>query len=257
MTRIRPFAALGLLAAAFLSSGCFNPFSPRIGSGQGISKPPPVPNSAPNVLRLFEWCYNQKAVAEYRELFTDDFEFRFSPADSAGAEYRGTKFTREDELISTTQLFLGGAADQPPASSVRLTLDKNFFVYPDPNFSSTDARGRWHKYITTQVSLYIETADGNAIEVSGAARFYMVRGDFALIPQELLSRGFGPDSNRWYIRRYDDETAQDVGTVALSPAGPSRARGATPFAADRTAELASWGYVKVAYRRAASSSASR
>ena len=251
MSRLRPLAALSLLAAALLSSGCFNPFSPRIGTGVGRSKPPPVPSSAPGVLRLFEWCYNQKAAVEYRELFTDDFEFVFSPVDSAGAPYRGVKFRREDELISTTQLFLGGSADQPPASNIQLTLDKNFFVLRDQDFLETDPLGRWHKTIHTQVLLNITTSDGSLIEVSGAAKFYMVRGDFALIPAELKDRGFGPDSNRWYIRRYDDETVPDVGGGALSPAAPGLYRGAAPLEATRTAEVASWGFVKAFYRRAA------
>jgi len=252
MKRLRPPAALAFLTAAFLSTGCFNPFFPRIGTGVGLSKQPPVPSSAPGVLRLFEWCYNQKSIAEYRELFTDDFEFRFSPTDSAGAEYRGSKFRREDELISTTQLFLGGSADQPPASTIQLQLDKNFFVRPDENFLDTDLAGRWHKTIRTQVILNITTSDGNLIEVSGAARFYMVRGDFALIPDELKERGFGPDSTRWYIRRYDDETVQDDGGgTALSPATPGRYRSATTLEATRTAEVASWGFVKVLYRHAA------
>ncbi len=221
--RIRPSVALGLLTIAFALSGCFNPFSPRIAPGFGTSTPPPVPSSASGVLRLFEWCYNNKAIAEYRELFTDDYEFRFSPLDSAGAEYRGTKFTREDELISTTQLFLGGAADQPPANTIRLTLDKNFFVFPDRNYTQWDAKGRWHKSIRTQVALYIQTSDGNAIDVSGAANFYMVRGDSAVIPEELRLRGFGPDSNRWYIRRWDDETAQpELGAFAAGPAAGAR-----------------------------------
>jgi hypothetical protein len=111
-------SAGAVLVTAVALCGCYNPFSPLI-AGVGFSQPAPTPNSATNLLRLFEWCYNNKAIAEYREIFTDDYRFVFSPLDSAGADYRGTPWTREDELISTTQLFVGGSADQPPASSIR------------------------------------------------------------------------------------------------------------------------------------------
>src|SRR5580765_8058137 len=94
--RSRTALALLLLLVAVLAAGCFNPFSPLIAPVRGFVAPPPVPSSATGVLRLFEWCYNNKAIAEYSELFTADYEFLFSPLDSAGADYRGAKWRRED-----------------------------------------------------------------------------------------------------------------------------------------------------------------
>jgi len=263
---LRRGAALAILAAAATLCGCFNPFSP-LRAGVGFSQPAPTPNSATNLLRLFEWCYNNKAIAEYREIFSDDLRFVFSPLDSAGADYRGTPWTREDELISTTNLFVGGSADQPPASSIQLTLDKNFVVYADPDHFQWDPLGRWHTNVRTQVVLNIQTGDGNAINISGAAVFYLVRGDSAVIPEELQARGFGPDSNRWYIRRWVDETAQaGPGPLAakpvllrmsdgrrVSPVGGVGGAGASarmqPSAAVDLPMIASWGYVKDYYRR--------
>ena len=270
----RPLAALGVLIAALALGGCYNPFSPRIAPVLGFSQPAPVPNSSSNLLRLFEWCYNNKAIAEYREIFTADYRFLFSPLDSAGADYRGTPWTREDELISTTQLFVGGSADQPAASSIRLTLDRNFYVYADPEFAQWDPLGRWHTNIRTQVVLNIQTGDGNAIDISGAANFFMVRGDSATIPDELLALGFGRDSTRWYIRKWVDETAQDVGGgLAARPTGGGdlatrrmvgvarAARGiaanaagvriAAPAALGGVPIIASWGYAKDYYHRLA------
>jgi len=283
--RLRPLAALGVLLAGFSLAGCFNPFSPRIAPVLGASKPAPVPNSAPGVLRLFEWCYNNKAIAEYREIFTEDYQFYFNALDSAGADWRGTPFTRDDELIQATNLFVGGSATEPAASSIRLSLDRNFFVFPDPDYTEyegpfprtpRDPLGRWHKNIRTTVTLQIGTDDGNSIEITGHANFYMVRGDSALIPEELRLRGFGPDSTRWYIRRWNDETAQE-GTLAMaaSPARPAGqamgrwslpgsalpatgagpaaltppARGAVAFDGSLPPERASWGAVKAYYRR--------
>src|SRR5262245_28833414 len=129
---IRSRAAIAVLALSVttLVTGCFNPFSPRIAPVRGFVTPPPAPTSAPNVLRLFEWCYNNKAIAEYRELFSDDYRFVFNPVDSAGSAYRGSPWTREDELISTTQLFVGGGVEAP-ASTILLNFDRSFYVQPD------------------------------------------------------------------------------------------------------------------------------
>lgn len=266
--RVRPLAALAVLLAALGLSGCFNPFAPRIAQERGNSKPPPVPSSAGGVLQLFEWCYNNKAINEYRELFTDDYRFYFSPLDSAGAEYRGIPFTREDELISALQLFVGGSVDAPPASSIRLALDRSFNVQPDPYYP-WDPGKEWHSTIRTQVTLRIETSDGNAIDIGGAAIFYMIRGDSAVIPQELRDRGFGPDPTRWYIRRWDDETAHpEGGAFAARPGGdldlsrwrvigtvPAAGRasarvtaGAAP-ASLQTDAVMSWGAVKAYFRQ--------
>ncbi len=171
-------AALAMLLG-LVAGGCS-----KSGTGfdlTGLFRPPPNPGPSPgspaDALRLFEWSYNNKAIAEYREIFADDYRFFFSPLDSAGAFYRTTPWIREDELISTTHLFAGGGADQPPASSIRLTLDKTFLVAPDPNCTPWDPAGRWHKNIRTQVVLSIQTSDGNGIDISGAANFYLVRGD--------------------------------------------------------------------------------
>ena len=250
--RLRPLAALLVLAIALGLAGCYNPFSPRIAPVLGNSKPAPVPTNAPNLLRLFEWCYNNQAIAEYREIFTDDYRFNFSPTDSSGSEWRGTPWTREDELISATQLFVGGSATEPPASSIRLSLDKNFFIFPDPNYTTGptgwDRDGRWHKNIRTTVTLVIGTEGGSSTEIQGHGNFYMIRGDSAVIPEELRLRGFEPDSNRWYIRRWDDETAQEGLAQAVAVARARQLAGhrdavpATPVAG------LTWGAIKAYYR---------
>ncbi|MEK7329460.1 MAG: hypothetical protein AAB113_01525, partial [Candidatus Eisenbacteria bacterium] len=82
---------------------------------------------------------------------------------------------------------------------------------------------------------------------------------------------FGPDSNRWYIRRWDDETAQgEPGAFAARPAagaglaawrtvGAARAasgitattagvRAVAPVALSDAPLVASWGYAKAYYR---------
>src|SRR5712692_5688717 len=78
--------------------GCFNAFDPRIAPTRGVSEPPPVPNTPQNLLRLFEWCWNHRSVDEYREIFTDDYQFVFALTDSAGNAFRDRALTREEEL---------------------------------------------------------------------------------------------------------------------------------------------------------------
>jgi hypothetical protein len=260
---VRRAAALGVLAAGLALAGCFNPFSPRIAPTLGVSKPAPIPNTASGVLRLLEWCYNNKAIAEYSELFTADYQFNFSDRDSAGQDWESRPYTRTDELISTTNLFIGGSATEPAATSIRLTFDKNFFVYADPffvyypvpdNTVFRDPSGRRHKSIRTTVSLRIEIDDGSSLEIDGHATFYMVRGDSALIPDDLKAKGFKPDSTRWYIRQWDDETATG-GTVALARAtgpgrvaGPGDARRLPGLHDTQPSQVASWGAIKAYYR---------
>lgn len=228
--------ALALLAAAALA-GCFNPFSPRV-LGRGTSSTAPAPSSPENLLRRFEWSYNNRAIAEYRELFTDDYRFVFAAADSSGQAYRDNPWTREDELSSATGLF-------QRASQINLRLDKNFYADRDPRPGKA---WPWHKRIRTSVALTILMSEGGQTDVIGFARFFLTRGDSAAIPEELKLKGFGADSSRWYIERWEDETLQSGTQAALRPAPPGGkvSRPATPAAV--VSDFWSWGRVKIVYR---------
>ena len=211
--RLRSLPASSLLV--LMLAGCFNPFDPRVGSERAIPEPAPRPDSPRNALRLFEWCWEHQSIAEYRELFTDDFRFAFAVTDSFGNAYRERGFTRDDELASATNLFLGGDAGQPRANRITLDFDQDLIAFSD---SRPGKDPLWHKEIFTRVLLTVES-DLSIDRVNGSARFFLVRGDSALIPQELENRGFGPDTNRWYIERYEEE-----GTGASAVAGTDGAR---------------------------------
>ena len=92
---ISPHAcARGSVALLLLGvGGCFNPFDPRIAPTTGIYVPPPTPNSPQNVIRLFEWCWNNRDITVYKEIFTDDFRFVFALGDSAGNLFRDEPVT--------------------------------------------------------------------------------------------------------------------------------------------------------------------
>lgn len=191
--------ALGLVLGAY-AIGC----SDRVVQPRSTD-PGPAPNSPANALRLLEWAYNNRSIEPYRRLLAGDFRFACSPADSAGNEWRGQPWTRDDELIFATHLLIGGGR-QPPIGALRLFLDKNFFVFPDPGYLPSDPTGRWRKNVRTTLTILITTSDGATSVVTGHANFFLVRGDSAAIASDLLQQGTRPDSTRWYLRRWEDET---------------------------------------------------
>ena len=210
--RIRRLLGVTLMAVLPLAtSGCFNPFAPRLAPTTSVYVPPPKPNSPQNVIRLFEWCWKNRDLTVYKEIFTDDFRFVFALGDSAGNLFREEPVTREMELTIARNLFVGGGS-AAPASSISLILDPTLRALPD---SRPGKNPRWHNEIVSSVDLTIKTEAGVEYRITGNARFFVVRGDSALIPKEL---GFGPDSTRWYIQQWNDETLQGAGAVAGGPA---------------------------------------
>lgn len=213
-----PYLACAVVALlALASSGCFNPFSPRVGDKFGLASPPPTPSTPQGIIRLFEWCWNNKAVAEYKEVFTDDFRFQFGNGDSAVSQIHQDYFTREDEIIIAQNAFVSGSALKPPAIRVELSLDPTLLPLDDDRPGHLP---RWHQVINSQVRLVIVTED-EELNVQGPVKFYVVRGDSAVIPDELKAR-FGPDSTRWWIDRWEDYTLGAAGTRAVRDPGSLR-----------------------------------
>jgi hypothetical protein len=260
---VRSFRLGAIAVALMLLSSCFNPFHPRVAVNRGISQPPPLPDSPVNALLLFEWCWEHRSITEYEQLFTDDFRFAFASTDSSGNAYLERGFAREDELESARHLFLGGDASQPAASRIVLDFDPNLVALPDNRPGKLPP---WHQEIDTRITLSIDFSSSGE-RVNGSARFFLVRGDSAVIPRELQDRGFGPDPHRWYIERYEEE---DPGNGAASgassasrawrgfpaaarpAAAPADARASDGLAPASAAALpdpcGTWGCVKARYR---------
>ncbi len=198
------------LLTAFAAAGCFNPFQPTVLT-QRVVTIAPSPNSEANAIRLFEWCWVNRGLEEYKELFTDDYIFQSATLDSAGNGTRDVVTRRTDELETAENIFIG-SAERPPASKITLNFDGNLVPFDDTRPGKI---GKWHRTIRTSVDLKVEVGDGSTLEVTGYALFYLTRGDSAAIPLELKARGFKPDSLRWWIDRWEDETLQS-GIVAGS-----------------------------------------
>jgi len=246
----RTLPLLALLALLAGAAGCFNPFDPLISARRGVSEPPPVPIDPRSTLLLFKWCWENRAIEEYRELFTDDYIFVFSETDSAGNAFRDVPWTREDELISQTNLFVGGSATEPPADRITLEFTNTLNTFPSPfGHHHPD----WHKVIRAEVFLRV-TRGESTLEVRGPGLFYFVRGDSAGLPEELVQRGFGPDPNRWYIERWEDET-NTGGAGAFSARRVTHAASATGTQTHTEPlplppHLDTWGAVKEYFRGA-------
>jgi hypothetical protein len=248
----RPLGVAALLALSLGLSGCLNPFFPTQSSTRTAAEAAPHPDSPQNVLGLLRWCWENRAWTEYQELFTEDYRFAFAQTDSAGAAYQGWASTRDEDLHETKGLFLGGeGSPTPPAQRIVLYFDPNMVAMDDTRAGKT---APWHKEIRTGVNLTID----NGVDVwriTGYARFFVVRGDSAKIPAEL---GLGPDPNRWYIERWEDETAGSGGTAVRPATGdaalrPLRALLLRPAVAGPVAKgtdtfWATWGHVKDLYR---------
>jgi hypothetical protein len=194
--------------------------------------PAPAPSSPVGVVRLLEWCWMHRDFEKYTEIFTDDFRFVFAPGDSAGNAYRAAPFTREDELHCATGLFVGSPG-HPAASDITLDLDRTLITLPDDRPGKNE---KWHKSIRTHVDLKVTIDNGSGLsvnEVHGYAQFYLVRGDSAAIPADLVARGFTPDSTRWWFERWEDQTL---------PAGSS------PGSSTHALQTRSWGALKTLFR---------
>lgn len=204
----RLHSLLGLALVPVLLSGCFNPFSPEVLTKR-VTVTAPQPNSPEEAVQLFEWCWVNRGVEEYKELFTDDYVFQSALLDSAGNGGRDVITRRSDEIETAENMFIG-SADRPPAAKITLNFDGSLRPQSDPRPNHPDSL---YKTIRTSVDLKVDVEDGNVLEVTGHALFFLVRGDVALIPQELKSR-IPPSRNRWWIERWEDETLPESGVTS-------------------------------------------
>jgi hypothetical protein len=208
-----------LLLAAILASlgaaGCFNPFRPIILS-ERVTTVAPSPTTPQNAVKLFEWCWVNRGVEEYKEIFTEDYVFISAGLDSAGNPSREVQARRDDEIQTAENMFIG-SVERPPAQSIRLNFDRNLVPQRDTRPGYVDSL---FKTIRTSVDLKVEIGDGTTLEVTGYALFYLVRGDTAAIPVELKAR-FPKDRSRWWISRWEDET---IASESLVANGERRAR---------------------------------
>jgi len=207
--------AAALLTAALALAGCDNPFKPRIGYVPIAVEPPPRPNSPQNLMQLFRWCWVNQQISEYEDLFTDDFRFVFTDIEAVDNPAGTTPILRQEEIDIARRIFLDGSASEPRARRIEFTFVSVPIPIPDTRPNKPDP---WHKLIQTRVTLRVELGDPTPITIDGDLNFFVVRGDSAALPADVIERlgeQEAHSTNRWYIERWEDKTAQP------GPAGAS------------------------------------
>jgi hypothetical protein len=232
--RFHPFARAlrvsSILLLISLGSGCatHKPNAP-------IAVVYPTTDTPVHVLEALQWAYRHRDLEFYETLFTEDFVFVFAEQDSAGNAFRDRPWTREDEIAYARNLFVGGSSSEPPADKISLDFTNTLIALPDHRPGKDPM---WHQEIMAESHLLVDRG-GSAFEVRGPGLFYFVRGDSAAIPADLVARGYGPDPNRWWIERWEDQTGSGV-AVGFN-------RRPVPLEANPS-HVTTWGSVKALYR---------
>ena len=226
------FVMVLLVSGPCLIAGCSHtPTAPK------TTLPAPSPPATPLAVATYlRDCWRERSISGYELLPTEDFRFEFASGDSAGTYYSGTPWTRGDELATAEHLFVSGTASQPPVSSIAID-------FTSPPTDSADPRPgmnpRWHRLVTMAASIRFYFADGG-FEITGPSQFFVVRGDSAEIPADMIAAGVKPDTTRWWLERWTDETFHAYSAVP--------ARSGSPSARALATKSSSWGSIKALYR---------
>jgi hypothetical protein len=193
------------------------------------------------VVTYFQNVWQGMSPDRYRALLAGDFAFDFASGDSAGTYYSTSPWGRADEESCAVHIFLTGTRGLPPATSITVA----FVTAPtDSSDPRPGMNPRWHRLITANALVRIFFAE-SGFELSGACRFFVVRGDSARIPPDQLAAGAKPDSARWWLEQWADGTLHTVSAepaTVWGPFVPGRRPPRTPT------KLTSWGSVKALYR---------
>jgi len=197
-----------LIAAASLTLGGCS----KSGPTQPSAPVAPVADTPEHALDLLVWCYDHRDVAHHRILFTEDYVFDFALVDTVTGTFRDSSMTRDQELIYANHLFATGVGILPAATSIALTLGPPIVPIPDgrPGKDPTV-----HKEASVTSNLVADFV-GASVQIRSPVKFYLVRGDSAAVPPELVALGALRDSTRWYVEGWVEELSRPVGTRAAA-----------------------------------------
>lgn len=211
---MRGFAALAAVVA--LLAGCASKVS---GPAAESGAPPAsfvIATSPVNLAKAIANDWNGLDWKHYSDRLTDDFEFQFSDVDSAGNAFRYRVLGRNLEIEAARRMLETGAGTLPPFRTVLWTFSPTLVPQTDPRPGKTFP---FHQLIRAGMNFSAD-AGFTVFRITGSADFYVVRGDSAQIPAELVARGFKPDPNQWWLERWDDLTLGDAPS-AVASAGPA------------------------------------
>jgi len=188
--------------------------------------PAPAPDTPRHAVDLFRWSWGHKSIDRFRELFTDDLVFTAYYIDTATMAPATFERNRQEIIDSVAMVFATPAA-------IRLDY---LAIDPDSDDPRPGKDPGWHRLINVRFNLAITVPGTPGSYIAHPVEeFFLVRGDSAVIPAELASRGFGPDPKRWYISDWTDRTAITAPQVL-----PDRANAVLPRGVRLAARPSGW-----------------
>jgi hypothetical protein len=170
----------------------------------GLPAGTPMNDSPLPLLARSEATFEAESNGEYAKLLTDDFRFHFSAQSDPAlvSEYPGG-WARADEEIAVTHLFNGFTNSEatlvPGASRIDVSLNG---IQVADDTSHVDSTAHYRKLVVSGMEMVIEVPTASepvTYTIYSRQEFYVVRGDAA-----VLASGQPAQSDRWYIRRWDD-----------------------------------------------------
>jgi len=163
----------------------------------------PVADSPAGAVQRLAWGFNGRSLDIVGGVLADDFVMQSASVDSAGNGTRDVSSDR-DSLLAELRLLFQGGPGVPRAGNLQLTFDRNVVPFDD---TRPGKNAKWHKTVRTAVSLLVvDSTTQQRSETTGHALFFLVRGDSTQIPPDEVAHGARPDSTRWWIERWEDES---------------------------------------------------
>ena len=207
---------LSVLAVAIVVPGCG-------GGGKKSTQPvptgPPNPNSPVNAVLLLQYAIQHRDTSLYKQLFPTQYQFTFQPGDTAALNYFGGNWGYLEERQFATHLFNTGSPGNAYATSITIPFSPS----PLTDAAVVGQSSTYHRRVDLQMVLTIQKSDASAEQIVGGSAFFLVRGDSASLPADLIAAGVQATSGRWFIEGWTDQTGGVRPQYALRP-GPRPAR---------------------------------
>lgn len=188
---------LPALAVALVLVGCSKSTQPHV-----VQDAAPVADSPVHALDRLRWSWAHRDTLTYGSLPAGNFWYGYLVSDSATNPWGNTAWSRDEELGFVRHLFAGGAASGSlPASDILIAYQST----PVPTGDSRPGRDPgWHQEASLIVAALIRRTDGTEIQIGAPVRFFLVRGDSAVLTPAMIGAGLTARPDRWYVEGWND-----------------------------------------------------
>ncbi len=211
------------LAAAVTLVACFAVAIVLPGCGGGSKKTtqppppsgPPNPNSPTNAVLLLQYAIQHRDTSLYKQLFPTEYQFTIQAGDTAATNYFAGNWGYLEERIFATHLFDAGST-VGGAHATAITMPFSPTTLTDAAVVGKNAT--FHRRVDVQIVLTVTKSDNSAEQIVGGTTFFLVRGDSASLPADLISAGVQATSGRWFVEGWSALTGGVSPALALRPA---------------------------------------